>query len=84
MGDKESMFKPGEFEAARLFVACLGQHANGHTFKTDSIGFEFFDIAELPAAVSDDGTIVTTKDFIRAALQIVYGQLQTLELIVYD
>lgn len=69
------MFTSGEFEAARVFVACLSQHAVQETFKAGSIGFEFSTLADQPAGTTETGQEVTGKDFIRAALKLMLGQL---------
>jgi hypothetical protein len=75
------MFSPGEFEAARVYVACLTRHALQETFKADSIGFEFTEEADMAAGVTEDGVPVTGKDFIRSALKIMLGQLASLSIL---
>lgn len=70
------IFTPGEYEAARLYIACLTKHSYEDSFDPDEIGFCFGE--DHAAALSPNDQLVTTKDFIRAALKIMEGQLENL------
>lgn len=76
--ESDGMFTLGEYEAARLYVACLAKHARNENFRAGDIGFEFGPISEMQAGISDKETTVTTKDFIRAALKLMLGQMKNI------
>lgn len=70
-------FSHGEYDAARMYIAVLAKHSYDNEFDPEEIGITFTG-ADLPVAVTDSGHLVTTKDFIRAALRIIQSQFEQL------
>jgi hypothetical protein len=69
----DSPFSQAQFEAARFMVARLRAEACEEPFNSKDIGFKFTEAGELPAAIVDDGTVITVTDFIRASLLMVWS-----------
>lgn len=68
-----SPFSPAQFEAARFIVARLRAEASQEKFDPDEIGLKFTPLGDLPAAIVDDGTIISITDFIRASLLMIWS-----------
>lgn len=69
----ESPFTEPQFEAARFLVARLRAEAAGEKFDGEEIGMKFVPMGDFPAAAVDDGTVITSTDFIRASLLILWS-----------
>jgi hypothetical protein len=72
------VFTPGEYEAARLYIAVMTKHVDNLDFAPAEIGFTFSVDSDSPMGISANGEFVTTKDFIKAALKIMHGQVENL------
>lgn len=68
-----SPFTQPQYEAARFMVARLRAEAAGEKFNPEDIGIKFTPLGDFPAATVDDGTVISTTDFIRASLLMVWS-----------
>lgn len=71
----ESPFSPAQFEAARFMIARMRAEAQGERFNPDDIGIKFTPLGDFPAATVDDGTVISTTDFIRASLLMLWSMV---------
>lgn len=71
----ESPFNEAQFEAARFLVARLRAEAAGERFEGEEIGMKFAPMGDFPAAAIDTGVIITSTDFIRASLLILWSMV---------
>lgn len=69
----ESPFTQPQFEAARFMVARMLAEALGEKFDPEDIGMKFTPLGDFPAATVDDGTVISTTDFIRASLLMLWS-----------
>lgn len=69
----DTPFTETQFEAARFFVARLRAEASREKFDGEEIGMTFVPMGDYPAASLDTGMMISTTDFIRAALLMLWS-----------
>lgn len=69
----ESPFTVEQFEAARFIIARLRAEACREKFEAQDIGVTVVPLGDYPAAALDNGMSISTSDFMRAALLMLWS-----------
>lgn len=70
---EKSPFTQPQFEAARYMIARMAAEAAGRVMAPEEVGMRFTPLGDFPAAAVDNGTVITTTDFMRASLLMLWS-----------